>query len=277
MKPSIFHLGLIEHLLTLIVAASQARTSFTPDRIQFINEENAGRGFLGACEEITDPAGPNAHQHLDKFRAGQAEKGHIGFSGNRSGKQGFAGSGWPNEQDASGNLADQALKAPGCFQKLDDLDQLIFGFVHASYIRKGCLRFPAGVGPRVTSPAREEATLGGADTPAELPEEPAEQEQWAEEEQCIQSEGRVAVARWLHLDCDVGLHQERNQVGIAKLGDSGREMRGRCSAILRGHRGCEDACDGILADVHRAHVIGLNLCHKGQVTYQFIARRFVQI
>src|ERR1035437_10291270 len=60
---------LIQGLLFFIMAAaSEKRASSAPQRIQFIDEDNAGGFLSGLLEEVAYPRGADADEHFDKLR-----------------------------------------------------------------------------------------------------------------------------------------------------------------------------------------------------------------
>ena len=61
---------LVERLLLLVAPAiATERGTRSSERVEFVNEDDAGRGLPGLLEEITHARRANADEHLDKFRA----------------------------------------------------------------------------------------------------------------------------------------------------------------------------------------------------------------
>ena len=77
------HLGeqLVEGLLPFVIAATEACAPLPAHGIDLIDEHDAGSTLLGLLEQVADPAGADAHEHLHEFRAGDREEGHTGFAG----------------------------------------------------------------------------------------------------------------------------------------------------------------------------------------------------
>ena len=73
----------------------------------------------------------DADEHLDEVRAGDREEGHVGFDGDRAREEGLAGSRRPDEQDALGDAAAEALKLLGFAEELDDLLEFFLGLIDA--------------------------------------------------------------------------------------------------------------------------------------------------
>src|SRR4029077_7625163 len=67
---------LIERLLLFIIAAERARHAAAPQGIQFVNEDNAGRGSSGLFEQISDPRRAHPDKHFDEFRTRYGEEGN---------------------------------------------------------------------------------------------------------------------------------------------------------------------------------------------------------
>src|SRR5690606_38615530 len=80
------HLGqqLVQRLFTLVVPTAEARTTPPSYRVDFINEDDAGRIFFGALEQITYTRCTDTDKHLDKFGSSKAEERDIGFTSYRA-------------------------------------------------------------------------------------------------------------------------------------------------------------------------------------------------
>ena len=76
-----FHQQLVQRLLALVVPAAQAGAAMTAHRVDFVDEDDAGRILLALLEQVADPAGAHADKHLHKVRAGDAEERHIRLAG----------------------------------------------------------------------------------------------------------------------------------------------------------------------------------------------------
>ena len=60
---------LVQCLLALVVAASQACAALPTYGVDLVHEDDAGRVLLGLLEEVTDAAGADTDEHLDEVRA----------------------------------------------------------------------------------------------------------------------------------------------------------------------------------------------------------------
>ncbi len=56
---------LVERLLALVVSAKIVDAAFS-NRVKLVDEDDAGRLFAGAAEQVADAAGANADKHFDK-------------------------------------------------------------------------------------------------------------------------------------------------------------------------------------------------------------------
>ena len=59
--------NLVERLLALIVSAAKSRTAVTPDGVDFIDEDDAGRVVLRVLKQVSDTTRPDTHKHLNEF------------------------------------------------------------------------------------------------------------------------------------------------------------------------------------------------------------------
>src|SRR6516162_123150 len=117
---------LIECLLLLVVAAKRAGHSAAPQRVQFIYEDDAGRGAPGLLEQIADSRRADADEHLDEFRAGNGEKGHSRLTGDRTRQECLSGPGRSNQQHALWNPCAEAPERFWVAQERYHFLQLVF-------------------------------------------------------------------------------------------------------------------------------------------------------
>ena len=87
------HLGehLVERLLALVVRHERAAAALA-DRVDLVDEDDRGRRLAGRGEQVADPRGADADEHLDEARTGQREERDVGLTGDRAGQQRLAGS-----------------------------------------------------------------------------------------------------------------------------------------------------------------------------------------
>ena len=89
---------LIERLLALVVTAAQAGAAVAADRVDFVDEDDAGRVRLALLEEIAHAARADADEHLDEVGARHLEERTSGFTGDGAGEQRLARSRRTDEQ-----------------------------------------------------------------------------------------------------------------------------------------------------------------------------------
>ena len=132
------HFGkqLVQGLLALVVAAKLAAVALLTNGVDFINEHDAGGFFLGLFEQVTHLGGTHAHEHLHELRAGDGEEGHVGFTCHGLGQHGFAGARRAYQQNALGHGSADLLILLGIVQIVDDLLQILLGFVLTGNVRK---------------------------------------------------------------------------------------------------------------------------------------------
>ena len=127
---------LVQGLLALVVSAAEAGAAMAADRVDFVDEDDAGSVLLALLEEVADAACADADEHLDKIGTGDGEERHVGFAGHGTGEQGLAGSRRSDEKHALGDASAELLELLRLAQVLDDLLQLFLGFVDAGHILK---------------------------------------------------------------------------------------------------------------------------------------------
>ena len=92
---------LVERLLALVVAAAEAGAAMAADRVDFVDEDDAGRVLLRLLEHVAHAAGADADEHLDEVGARDGEERHVGFAGDRARDQRLAGAGRADQQHAA--------------------------------------------------------------------------------------------------------------------------------------------------------------------------------
>ena len=248
---------LVQGLLALVVSAAEACATMTADRVDFVDEDDAGGVLLALLEQVADAACADADEHLHEVRTRDAEEGHIGFAGYRAGQQGLAGSGRPDQQHALGNAAAQLLELLRFAQELDDLLQLFLGFIHAGDVFEGHLLLLHGeqAGPALAERQRLiAASLHLADH-----DEPQRTQQ--DEGRQVEQPGRpAATGRVLHRHVHAFVAQFLDHVGIAGH-DGGMET---CLVVL------ELAADFLANDRHFADVALVDLGEElGEIDFAF--------
>ena len=129
----------IQRLFALVVAAAHAVSAMPADGVDFVDEDNAGRGFLALLKHVAHPARADADKHFDKVRAADGEEGHVRLAGDGAREQGLARARRPDEQNALGNAAAEFLELLRVTQELDQLLHLILRFLDAGDVLEGDL------------------------------------------------------------------------------------------------------------------------------------------
>ena len=127
------HLGeqLVQRLLALLVAAERALDADLAERVELVDEDDARRLGFGLLEQIADPRGADADEHLDELRSAQREERHVRLAGDGAREQRLARAGRTDQQHALGNPAAQVGVFLRVLQELDDLLQLVLRFFDA--------------------------------------------------------------------------------------------------------------------------------------------------
>src|SRR5207237_9719916 len=130
-------------------------------------------------EQVAHATGANADDHLDEFAGAHAEKRHVGFAGHRPGEQRLAGAGRSNEQDALRHGTPQPGVLLRISQKINDLDELVFGVVDAGHVvERDALRLAVGlvVAFRSAAPDAEQTAAGRLTSAVGQPQKAAYQQ-----------------------------------------------------------------------------------------------------
>ena len=131
---------LVQRLLALVVTAAEAGAAVTPDGVDLVHEDDAGRVLLGLLEQVAHARGAHAHEHLDEVGAGDREERHAGLAGDRAGEQRLAGAGRAVEQHALRDPRAERLELLGVLEELLDLVQLLDGLVDPGHVAERDLR-----------------------------------------------------------------------------------------------------------------------------------------
>ncbi len=145
---------LVQRLLAFIVTAAETGAAMTADRVDFVDEDDAGRVLLALFEQVANAAGADADEHLDEVRTGDREERNVRFAGDGAGQQSLTGTGRTDQQHAFRNAAAELLKLLRLAQEFDDFLQFFLRFFHARHVFKRDLALLRGMQPR---PALAEA------------------------------------------------------------------------------------------------------------------------
>ena len=136
----------------------------TADGVDLIDEDDARRLLLGLLEHVTHTGGTDTDEHLDEVRTGDAEERHLGFTGDRLGEQGLAGTRRAYHQDATRNLTAKTLELAGILEEVDQLLDLFLRFVTACDVAEGGLDLVLAQQLGLGLAEAHRATLAGAAT-----------------------------------------------------------------------------------------------------------------
>ena len=131
----------IECLLALIMTAANPVAAVPTDRVNFVDENNAGRAFLALFEHIPDPAGADTDEHLHEIGTANREERDIGFAGNGAREEGFTRARRSDQQDAFRYSTTEFLKFFRITQELDQLLHFVLGLLDTGDIAEGDLVF----------------------------------------------------------------------------------------------------------------------------------------
>ena len=104
---------LVQRLLALVVRAAEAGAALAADRVDLVDEDDAGRVALGLVEEVAHAAGADADEHLDELGAGDGEERHAGLAGDGAREQRLAGAGRADQQHAARDARAEAANFSG--------------------------------------------------------------------------------------------------------------------------------------------------------------------
>src|SRR6185312_9687562 len=99
------------------------------DRVDLVDEDDAGRVLLGLLEHVAHAAGADADEHLDEIGTGDREERNLRLARNGLRQQGLAGTGRADHKHAARNLAAEFLEAARVAQELNQLADLLLRFV----------------------------------------------------------------------------------------------------------------------------------------------------
>src|SRR3546814_10832848 len=71
------------------------------DRVDLVDEDDAGGVLLALLEHVAHPAGADADEHLDEIRAGDGEERHVRLAGDGPRQQRLAGARGRSEEHTS--------------------------------------------------------------------------------------------------------------------------------------------------------------------------------
>ncbi len=128
---------LVQGLLALVIAAAETGAAMTADRVDFVDEDDAGRVLLRLLEHVAHAARADADEHLDEVGARDREERHIRLARDGARKKRLTGAGRADQQRALRDAAAEALEFLRVLQELDDFLELLLGLVDAGDVLEG--------------------------------------------------------------------------------------------------------------------------------------------
>ena len=128
---------LVQCLLALFIAAAVFGITAATDGIDLIDEDDAGRVFIGFLEKVTDTACADTDVELDKIGTRQGEEGNMRFSGDGSREQRLTGSGRAHQKGTLRKSGTDPGVFSGIVQEVDHLHEGFLGFVLTGHILEG--------------------------------------------------------------------------------------------------------------------------------------------
>ena len=136
-----------------------------------------GAASRACSEQVAHARRADADDHLDELGGAQAEEGDARLSGDRPRQQRLAGSGRTDQQHALRHGPAEPLVLGGVLQEVDDLDELVLGFVDAGDVVEGDLRLLLAVALGAAAAEAEQPAAAGCRGAAAQPDEGGDQQQ----------------------------------------------------------------------------------------------------
>mmetsp|Transcript_35703 Transcript_35703/g.43061 ORF Transcript_35703/g.43061 Transcript_35703/m.43061 type:complete len:400 (+) Transcript_35703:913-2112(+) len=130
------HLGkqLVKSLLSLVIATTDTTSTRSANSINLINEDDARSILLCLLKQVTNAGSTNTDEHLHKLGTRDREERDTSLSCNSLCQQGLSGTRGSDQQDTLGDASTNSGEALRPLQELDNLHEILLGFVHASHI-----------------------------------------------------------------------------------------------------------------------------------------------
>jgi hypothetical protein len=96
---------LVQRLFALVMAATEACSAVTPNRVDFVDKDDARRLLFALNEKVTDSGSSDADEHFYEIGTADTEERDSGFARDGTSQQGLASSRGPHEQTPFGNSA----------------------------------------------------------------------------------------------------------------------------------------------------------------------------
>jgi hypothetical protein len=96
---------LVQRLFPLVIAAAEAGSAVTPNRVNFVDKYDARRVLFALNEKVADSGSSDTDKHFYKIGTADAEERDSGFARDGTSQQGLASSRGSHEQTPFGNSA----------------------------------------------------------------------------------------------------------------------------------------------------------------------------
>ena len=131
---------LVQRLLSLIVSATEPRAALATNRVDLVDEDNGRRFLSRSGEEVSNPAGANAHEHFHEVRARNGEERHAGLSRDGARQHRLASARGADQENALGDKCADVFVSSRGLQELDDLTDLLLHTHVTRDVRESRLR-----------------------------------------------------------------------------------------------------------------------------------------
>ncbi len=225
-----------------------------PDRVNFVDENDAGRILLALFKEIAHAARAHAHKHFHEVRTGNREEGDVGLTSDRARQQRLARSRRSDKQHALRNSPAQLLKLLRIFQELNNFLQLFLGLVRSGDVLERGFLLLRGEQPRAGL-AKAQCLVSAR---LHLPhQEQAEAHQKNQRRGVQQDQQPVAAVNFLHFQLDHLILQRFGDLRGLFLWNGDLELHVRWLVVFALQ------IVAVRRKVHRyfLHVAGIDLLH----------------
>src|SRR5215471_7926919 len=118
------------------MSAADTVATVSTYRVNFVDENDAWRGFLSLLKHVADARGADANEHLHEIGTADGKERYVCFTRDGTRQQGFAGTGRADHQHAFGDTATEFLKFFRITQKLDQFLHFVLRFLYARHVAK---------------------------------------------------------------------------------------------------------------------------------------------
>src|SRR5687767_705396 len=150
---------LVQRLLALVVRAAEACAALAADRVDLVDEHDAGRVALRLVEEVAHARRTHTDEHLHELGSRDREEGDAGLAGDGAREHGLAGAGWPDEEHTARDPRAEARELLRVLEELDDLGELLLRLVDAGDVLERRRRLVADEHARAALAERERLVI----------------------------------------------------------------------------------------------------------------------